>query len=326
MAAAVSFTGGKDSMLALHLSSGYQHHLIPSTAANLLTQPSQPPHVTLLVTFAPPDSDFKAHPIPVIKALAEALNIPHVLCEVEPPSYLDSYRQQLRRLHKEQGITHLVTGDILDVAGGFMDKAVDGTNVQLVRPLWQCPRHNVLTALQDLGIRSKISCINTAKYQVNAVLQPAGGVLQSQQQAALQSEAVAETAAAQQQQAAVGSKLQTALTPPQHCQAGAAQAQPLTALQDCSKGVAAAAGPGDMHAFDAQANLLGQELTEELVGGPLSVAEQLCGADLCGEHGEYHTLVFDAPMMSVPLQLVAAEHKTVCSGAYTHAYVVWGPL
>lgn len=211
-----------------------------------------------------------------------------------------------------------------------MEKVVDGTNVQLVRPLWQCPRRNVLTALHDLGIRSKISCVDVAKYQVNAALQPvAAGILQSQQHMVLQAEAVAE--AAVQQDAAADSNSQAALVPPQPCQAGKDQAQVLPALQDCrgtgvAASAAASAGPGAVHAFDAQADLLGQELTEELVAGPLSVADQLCSADLCGEHGEYHTLVFDAPMMSVPLQLVAAEHKMVCSGAYTHAYVVWGPL
>lgn len=285
MATAVSFTGGKDSMLALHLVSGYAHPLLPQQ------QPTPP--VTLLVTFAPPGSEFKAHPIPIIQALASSLNILHMLCAVHAP-YLDSYQQQLKQLHTDHGITHMVTGDMLDVAAGFMEKAVQGTGVQLVRPLWQSPRQDVLTVLNDLHICSRISCVDLGKYQCPAGMQVLNSDKQHHEQPkqdhVVQQQLQRQQMATKPTPADVRSVCQTAL---------------------CSGN------------FDAERDLVGQELTSELVKGPLTNAQQLCGADLCGEHGEYHTLVFDAPMMHKCLCLVPASHQVAQAGSYSHAYVVW---
>jgi diphthamide synthase (EF-2-diphthine--ammonia ligase) len=245
MATAVSFTGGKDSVLALHLAcEAHSHPLVPELAP-------PPPPVTLLVTFAPPGADFKAHPLPIIRAAAAALGLRHVVCEVQPGpdgSHLRAYQQQVASLRQEHGVTHLVTGDVLDVASGFMQKAVqpeDGGGqpvLQLVRPLWQLPRASVVQAGLDLGIRSRISCVDTHRY------------------------------------------------------------------------------PG----FDAVSTLLGQEVTRDLVAGPLAAAEQCCGADLAGERGEYHTLVFACPLMGATLlQLRPLRHSSLDSG---HAFVEWCEL
>jgi diphthamide synthase (EF-2-diphthine--ammonia ligase) len=276
MAAAVSFTGGKDSVLALHLVSAGSRRvgLLPH-----LTPPAVPP-VTLLVTFSPPSRDFKAHPLPIIQALAALLGIPHVCLDVHGPDYLDSYRQQLRRLHTEHSITHLVTGDILDVCAGFMDRAVQGSSVQLVRPLWQWARTDVLAALQHLQIRSKISCIDLCKFESNSTRPKGHAELQQQNE---------------------------------QC-------------TEHNSSVSCGVGADRSATCDASRKLLGRELTAELVCGPLSAAAQRFGVDLCGEHGEYHTLVWDAPLMRAPLRLVAAEHKVVESDGYRHAYVVWEPL
>lgn len=273
MATAVSFTGGKDSVLALHVvSAGSRHALLPHPI-------STAPPVILLVTFRPPDSDFKAHPLPIIQALAALLGIPHVCLDVHGPLYEHSYRQQLRRLHAEHGITHLVTGDILDVSADFMDRAVKGSDVQLVRPLWQWPRVEVLAALQHLQIRSKISCIDLGTFEGNNT-RPRQAEPQQQQR-------------------------------PEH--------SPTSCGDVC-------VGADPRKTFDGVRELLGRELTAELVCGPLSVAAQQFGVDLCGEHGEYHTLVWDAPLMQAPLRLVAAGHRVVESDGYRHAHVVWEPV
>lgn len=89
---AVSFTGGKDCCLALHrvVDEGF--------------------HVAVLVTFAPPDKPFRAHPMSIIKQQAQALGISHVICTIEGPHYLESYREKLEELKKVYGIEALVTG------------------------------------------------------------------------------------------------------------------------------------------------------------------------------------------------------------------------
>lgn len=90
---AVSFTGGKDCCLALHrvIDEGFK--------------------VAVLVTFAPPDKPFRAHPIAIIKQQAQALGIPHIICTITGPNYLQSYRDKLLELKEEYDIEALVTGN-----------------------------------------------------------------------------------------------------------------------------------------------------------------------------------------------------------------------
>lgn len=306
MATAVCFTGGKDSMLALHLVSNHQH---PSTP----WQNSQVPAVVLLVTFAPPNSDFKAHPLPIIKHLAAAVRIKHMLCEVSG-SFLDSYKQHMQHLHQHHGITHLVTGDILDVGAGFMEAATAGSGVQLVRPLWQCPRRQVLQALQDLNIRSIISCVDLSKYKPSTGGAANDCLSQQEKQQGPQHDAEhtqqhQELPCPGSQQSQQEATKQLQLHRPQH--SGSTNGTSESQCETLQEG------------FNAVGTLLGQELTRGLVDGPLALAEVLCGADLCGEQGEYHTVVFDAPLMLEPAKLTVTGHRVVQSGAHQHAYIVW---
>jgi diphthine-ammonia ligase len=61
---------------------------------------------------------------------------------------------------------------------------------------------------------------------------------------------------------------------------------------------------------------LGRRLTDDLL--PQFIA---AGVDPCGEHGEYHTVVIDAPLFSSPLD-IAPGHQVQHSGCWALDYTV----
>ncbi|KAF7732524.1 hypothetical protein EC973_003271 [Apophysomyces ossiformis] len=145
--AAISFTGGKDCILALHrvVDQGFD--------------------VAVLVTFCPPtDVEFRSHPLQIMEQQVRALGIPHRLCIVQGPDYLQSYRENLRQLRLEFGIDSLVTGDVVPVCSNFMERAVQETGVELVRPLWQCNRLELLEEIRDRSFQAAITCIRIRKF------------------------------------------------------------------------------------------------------------------------------------------------------------------
>ncbi|KAJ2374490.1 hypothetical protein IW150_003075, partial [Coemansia sp. RSA 2607] len=66
-------------------------------------------------------------------------------------------------LHSDHQVTRLVTGDILDIGEGFMDRAAENTGVQLVRPLWNLPRTQVLDLLAALRIEYVVTLTHLEK-------------------------------------------------------------------------------------------------------------------------------------------------------------------
>lgn len=309
---AVSFTGGKDCVLAMHLfgadkqfsvaaADTVHQRRVPWTAAD--TEAARAA-MSLLVTFAPPDANFKAHPLPIIRLQAKALGLPHMVCVIDPHHAADSYKQQIQQLHQQQGITQLVTGDILDIAGGFMQKAVHGTGVDLVMPLWQQPRQLILGSLLDLSIQAVISCVDTAKY-------------------GLQSSCHLPTYPANTPVPADGN---SGIDPSASCKAAVA-----SIAQQGDVAAASVQAPNRPECstsscppFDATTLLLGHTISPELVQGPLSMAERLFGCDMCGEYGEYHTLVTAAPMFVQVLHLSVSTVATCPTSP--HSYILWNPV
>jgi uncharacterized protein (TIGR00290 family) len=146
MIAAVSYTGGKDCTLALH-----RVRQLGATVA-------------VLVTFSPPETQsFRAHSLDIIKLQAQALGIPHTTRIIHGPDYLASYKKEIRGLKEEYGIDSLVTGDILPVCSDFMERAVQGTEVALVRPLWQQNQQELLKEMWDNQFDILVTCVNLGK-------------------------------------------------------------------------------------------------------------------------------------------------------------------
>jgi len=96
--AAMLWTGGKDCSLALYEAGrdGYD--------------------VRCLVTFAPSNPNFLAHPPAFIKMQAQAMALPHYILPISEP-FEKSYEAALCKLREKMGISTVITGDIAEVGG-----------------------------------------------------------------------------------------------------------------------------------------------------------------------------------------------------------------
>ncbi|KAJ3146794.1 hypothetical protein HDU89_006049 [Geranomyces variabilis] len=146
MKVALSFTGGKDSVLAFHV-----------LAAENKT-------VEALVTFAPAGrtAPFLSHPLPLVAKIAEALDVTHRVLLVAP-DYFTAYVEHFRSL-KAEGFEAIATGDIEEVCSDFVVRAAAAASLPLLRPLWQVPRPTLLTQLfETYPLNFITTCVNTAK-------------------------------------------------------------------------------------------------------------------------------------------------------------------
>jgi len=140
--AAMLWTGGKDSSLAL-LEAGQDGY-----------------GVSCLVTFAPPQPEFLAHPLQFMKLQAQALGLPHYVLPVSAP-FEKGYETQLRNLREKMGIDAVVTGDIAEVAGSpnWIRERSRPVEMQVHTPLWGRDRHVLLEQLLSHGFEVLFSCV-----------------------------------------------------------------------------------------------------------------------------------------------------------------------
>ena len=142
---AVSWTGGKDSSLAL-----YEIGKLGS-------------EVSCLVTFVPRGERLLAHPLDFIDFQSRALGIPHYAIPVEEPFDL-SYENAIASLKEQHGIDTLATGDIGEVAGHNPNWIVDRATrcgIDVVRPLWHQDRIGLLNRMLKLRFKIVFSCVKS---------------------------------------------------------------------------------------------------------------------------------------------------------------------
>ena len=141
--AAVLWTGGKDSCLAMHRA--YDKGIA----------------IACLATFVPEDRrEFEAHPTTETRRQATAMKLDLHFIPVREP-YRDSYMKGLTWL-KGLGITAVITGDINYVGGhpNWIEECCNGLDLEVIRPLWQESRLLLLEELITRGIEARITWIN----------------------------------------------------------------------------------------------------------------------------------------------------------------------
>ncbi len=142
MRAAVLWTGGKDSALAL-----YKAHLSGHEIINLLT-------------FAPESADFLAHPVSFMKYQAEAIGISHIEAIIDEPIE-DAYEYAIRSFKNKYNVRALITGDMADVRGmpNWVRQRCAGNDIEVLTPLWGGERSEIFKELISYGFKAIISCV-----------------------------------------------------------------------------------------------------------------------------------------------------------------------
>ncbi|HJV63098.1 MAG TPA: diphthine--ammonia ligase [Albitalea sp.] len=140
-----SWSGGKDSMLALHRALDAGHRV-----------------EAVLAMFDETGERSRSHALPpsLMQAQADALGIPLVMRRATWASYEAVFREQLRAF-AAQGITHGVFGDIdLQAHRDWEEAVCAAAGITPVLPLWQQPRRALVDELLALGYRARVVCVD----------------------------------------------------------------------------------------------------------------------------------------------------------------------
>lgn len=140
----LSFSGGKDSILALHKMIEAGHEA-----------------VGLLIMFRENAGRSWVHGLDqqMLEAIAEALDIPLICCHADGETYAEDMEQCLRQARK-MGAEACAFGDI-DIADhrAWDEARCEAVGLQAFLPLWGCDRtENVREAIR-LGYRCVIKCV-----------------------------------------------------------------------------------------------------------------------------------------------------------------------
>ena len=145
MKAFFSWSGGKDSMLALHraLAAGDEVH-------------------ALLAMFDESGERSRSHAIPphLMQAQADALGLPLVMRRASWQTYEAVFTEQLRAF-AAQGVTRGLFGDIdLQPHRDWEEKVCAQAGLEAVLPLWQQPRRALVDEFLALGTRARVVCVD----------------------------------------------------------------------------------------------------------------------------------------------------------------------
>ena len=141
----LSYSGGKDSVLALH---------------KMLEAGHEPVGLLVMVNRDLQRSWFHGVDLNLLQVISDSLGIPLLLCECSGEEYGSKIEEGLRKA-KAQGAEACVFGDI-DIGGHLLwcRQRCDAAGLECIHPLWHRSREENTEELLSLGYRCLIKCID----------------------------------------------------------------------------------------------------------------------------------------------------------------------
>ncbi|ENV37819.1 hypothetical protein F959_01339 [Acinetobacter venetianus RAG-1 = CIP 110063] len=140
----VSFSGGKDSSLALY------HALQSGTVIGLI----------VMLEEQGQRSRSHAMPLDIIQAQADAISLPVFMTSSSWADYEDKFIDLMNQA-KQKGAEVLVTGDLdMPQHGCWHDRVTQQVGLKLGMPLWLRPHREVVEEFITLGFRSVVVTVN----------------------------------------------------------------------------------------------------------------------------------------------------------------------
>jgi len=143
---AMSYSGGKDSALALY---------------KMIKQGHQPVALITTVNIEQKRSWFHGIQNELLSSVSDSLQIPLVICECTPKDYTQAYEDSLRKVML-MGAEACAFGDI-DIAGHkeWNEERCEKAGLKCVLPLWQQNREALTREVIDIGFKAIIKIIDS---------------------------------------------------------------------------------------------------------------------------------------------------------------------
>ena len=141
----LSYSGGKDSILALH---------------KMLEAGHEPVGLLVMVNRELQRSWFHGVDPELLREISDSLGIPLILCQSAGNDYDEKMEEGLKRA-KERGAEACAFGDI-DIEGHLLwcRKRCEAAGLECVHPLWQRDREENTEEILSLGYRCLIKCVD----------------------------------------------------------------------------------------------------------------------------------------------------------------------
>jgi len=143
---AASYSGGKDSVLAIYKAIQQGNQLIA------------------LITTYNKDKDrswFHGLPKPLLESVSESLDVPSWLIETTGKEYAENFEKSLLRV-KEHGVDACVFGDIdIEEHREWCNERCQAVGIEAVFPLWNKNRKELVYEFIDNGFTANITVIDT---------------------------------------------------------------------------------------------------------------------------------------------------------------------